>query len=268
MTTFDLIAIAVIQGITEFLPISSSGHLALWPLLTGRADQGVIMDVAVHVGTLAAVMLFFRSEIGGIFIGCTDILRGRLTTESARLALLLALATIPAIIFGLALKLTDAHQSVRTIEVIGWTTLLGALLLWWADRRPEGSAKAEQWSVGQAVMMGLAQALALVPGVSRSGITMTAARWLGYDRVQAARLAMLMAVPIILAAGLVEAAGVAAAGDLRLGRELLAGAGLSFLSALAALWAMMRMFAKQWTMMPFVVYRVILGLFLLFVAYG
>jgi len=268
MSLADLVILALIQGITEFLPISSSGHLALWPLLSGRPDQGVTLDVAVHLGTLAAVCLYFRTDLARLFAGTGDILSGRLGTDDARLAGLLGLATVPAIVAGLALKLGDAHVGLRTVEVIGWATLLGGILLWVADRRARTTLTGADWGLRDAVLMGLAQALALIPGVSRSGICMTAARALGYDRVEGARIALLMAVPTIAAAGLVETASLVADGDLRLGRDFATGAALAFVSALAALRVMMGMFRADWTMTPFVLYRLVLGGLLLGLAYG
>ena len=268
MELIDIVILAVIQGITEFLPISSSGHLALWPLLTGRADQGTVMDVAVHVGTLVAVCAFFRAEFAAMLTGAGHVLSGNVRSAEARMALLIALATVPAVIAGLALKLADAGTVLRSVEVIGWSTLIGAVLLWWADRVVTTRGKAEAWTVSDAVLMGLAQALALIPGTSRSGITMTMARWLGFDRVQAARLALLMSIPVILAAGAVETLGVVKDGDFQLGLELVLGAVLSCLAAWIALTVMMRMFAAAWTMLPFVIYRVALGVVLLVLAYA
>ncbi|MEM6546738.1 MAG: undecaprenyl-diphosphate phosphatase [Pseudomonadota bacterium] len=268
MALFDIIMLSLIQGITEFLPISSSGHLALWPLLTGRADQGVTMDVAVHIGTLVAVCLYFRADIGRLLTGLRDLFRGQTGTADARLLLLIALATVPAVLFGLILKLAGVMAVLRTVEVIGWATLIGGILLWIADRYGRESRTAESWGPRDAMLMGLAQAVALIPGTSRSGITMTMGRALGLNRVDAARYSMLMAVPIILAAGGGETLGLIAGGDLQLGSELLLGAALSCLSALAALWAMFRMFQGDWTMTPFVIYRLILGVALLAIAYG
>ena len=267
MELFDIVILAVIQGITEFLPISSSGHLALWPLLTGRTDQGTVMDVAVHVGTLVAVCAFFRAEFTGLLAGAGHIFRGRVSTPEARMSLLIALATVPAVIAGLSLKLADAGTVLRNIEVIGWATLIGAGLLWWADRAVTTRGEAEAWTVSDSILMGVAQALALIPGTSRSGITMTTARWLGFDRVQAARLSLLMSIPVIFAAGTVETLGVVKDGDFRLGSELLLGAFLSGVAAWIALAVMMRMFASEWTMLPFVIYRVALGVVLLSLAY-
>ena len=268
MDPFDIIALALIQGITEFLPVSSSGHLVLWPLLTGRPDQGVTMDVAAHLGTLAAVCLYFKREAGELVTGLADVLRGRTGTNAARLFGLIALATLPALVVGLVLKLTGWIDALRALEVIGWATLLGGLLLWYADRTGDQRRDAGGWGLHDAFLMGLAQALALVPGTSRSGITMTMARFLGFERAEAARLSLLMAMPVILAAGVLETAGLVRGGHLALSGELALGAALSFVAALGALSVMMRMFRRDWTMLPFVLYRLALGLGLLALAYG
>jgi undecaprenyl-diphosphatase len=268
MELFDIVALALIQGITEFLPISSSGHLALWPILTGRPDQGVTMDVAVHMGTLVAVCIYFRGDAGRLLAGLADVLRGRWKTEAARLFLLVTLATVPAVVAGLALKLSGWIDALRALEVIGWATLLGGLLLWYADRVGAQRRAGGDWRLRDAVLMGLAQALALVPGTSRSGITMTMARWLGFERAEAARLSLLMAMPVILAAGTLETAGLIRDGDLALTAELGLGAALSFVAALLALTVMMRMFRRDWTMLPFVIYRLVLGVGLLGIAYS
>jgi undecaprenyl-diphosphatase len=268
MELFDIVALALIQGLTEFLPVSSSGHLVLWPLLTGRPDQGVTMDVAVHMGTLAAVCLYFKRDAGELVIGLADVLRGRVGTNAARLFLLIALATLPAVVAGLVLKLTGWVDALRALEVIGWATLLGGLLLWYADRVGDQRRDTGGWGLRDAILMGLAQALALVPGTSRSGITMTMARFLGFERADAARLSLLMAMPVILAAGALETAGLVRGGNLALTAELALGAALSFVAALGALTVMMRMFRRDWTMLPFVAYRLALGAGLLALAYG
>ncbi len=268
MALFDLVALALIQGITEFLPISSSGHLVLWPLLTGRPDQGVTMDVAVHLGTLAAVCLYFRRDTGRLLAGLGDLARGRRDTEAARLFLLLALATVPALVAGLVLKVTGAVEGLRALAVIGWATLLGGLLLWYADRAGAQRRQGAEWRARDAMLMGLAQALALVPGTSRSGITMTMGRLLGFRRAEAARLSLLMAIPVTLAAGALEAAALVRSGNYALTGDLALGTGLSFVAALGALTVMMRMFRREWTMLPFVLYRLGLGTALLALAYA
>lgn len=268
MDSLNIAILALIQGITEFLPISSSGHLILWPLLTGARDQGLMMDVAVHMGTLAAVCVYFRADFLRLVSGLCDVLRGRLHSGAARLFLLIALATVPAVVAGFALKTAGAMEGLRSVAVIGWATLAGAGLLWWADRFGGQARAGGDWRLRDAVIMGLLQAVALIPGTSRSGITMTGARWLGFERAEAARLSLLMAIPVTFAAGTLETADLIGEGNLALTRELTLGAGLSFLAALAALTVMMRMFRRDWTMLPFVLYRLVLGVALLAVAYA
>lgn len=262
MSELHLLLLALIQGVTEFLPISSSGHLALFPALTGEADQGLTIDVAVHVGTLVAVVIYFRAEVADAIVGAGHVLTGRLSTPQARLALLLAVSTVPVVIAGLALKLAGLDEALRSVEVIAWTTLIFGGILWVADRYGAQARGWREWTWRDALVMGLAQAVALIPGVSRSGITMTAARGLGYERVDAARLALLMSIPTILAAGTLATGDLISSGDAQLGLDAVLAAALSCLAALAALAVMMRML-RDWTMTPFVIYRLALGLALL-----
>ncbi|MBK0400562.1 undecaprenyl-diphosphate phosphatase [Limibaculum sp. M0105] len=268
MALFDIIMLALIQGVTEFLPISSSGHLILWPLLTGRPDQGLMMDVAVHLGTLVAVCIYFRRDVGVLARGVGHVAAGRPRTPQARMALLIGLATLPAMAAGLAIKLMGWDDGLRALAVIGWATLVGGVALWLADRLGSGRRTGEGWGLRDALLMGLAQALALVPGTSRSGVTMMAARALGFRRDEAARISLLMAVPVILAAVGLETVELARSGTIAIGAELLLGAALSCAAALGALSVMMRMFRGSWTMTPFVLYRLALGAILLTLAYG
>ncbi|MFV0474860.1 MAG: undecaprenyl-diphosphate phosphatase [Pikeienuella sp.] len=267
MPLLHLVILALIQGITEFLPISSSGHLALYPLLTGAADQGLALDVAVHVGTLAAVMLYFRADVGAAIRGGLRLLRGDLGDAEARLALLLILATIPAVIGGALLKLLDLDETFRSLASIGWATIIGGVLLWLADRFGVGEKTGGDWSFRDALAMGLAQVFALIPGMSRSGVTITAARALGYERVEAARLSMLMSIPIIVAAGALIGLEIAGSGDSALTTDAALAAALSFLAALAAIAVFMRML-RNWSMTVFALYRLLLGAGLLLLAYG
>ncbi|MEL7465345.1 MAG: undecaprenyl-diphosphate phosphatase [Pseudomonadota bacterium] len=264
MPIFDLAILAIVQGLTEFLPISSSGHLALYPLLTGRPDQGVQIDVAVHVGSLFAVLLYFRADVAAAIRGGFRILAGDVRSREARLALLLVLATIPVVIAGLALSLSGMGGALRSLAVIGWATLIGGVLLWLADRF--GEEARDDWRWRDAALMGLAQCLALVPGMSRSGVTMTAARGLGLTRTAAARFSMLMSIPTIIAAGAVVTKDMIDAGDAALGADAAIAAVLSFIAALVAIAVLMRML-RTWTMTPFVVYRLALGAILLWLAY-
>lgn len=267
MTLFHLFLLAAIQGITEFLPISSSGHLVLLPRLTGMPDQGLALDVAVHVGTLAAVMVYFRADVAAVLAGLGRLARGRADTPGARLALLLAVATVPVMIAGLALKLSGLDAALRSTAVIGWTMLLFGLLLWWVDRRGAQMHVTGDWSLRHAVALGLWQVLALIPGTSRSGIVITGARLLGYARHDAARISMLMSIPTIAASGVLLGGDVVAAADWALLRDGALAAAMAFAAALGALALMMRLLASV-SFTPYVVYRVALGLVLLVIAYG
>lgn len=267
MPLLHLALVALIQGITEFLPVSSSGHLILLPTLTGMNDQGQAIDVAVHVGTLGAVVLYFWADVREALAGLPRAMRGRFETPGARLAGLLAVATVPVIIFGVILKVTGLDDAMRSAVVIGWTMLLFGLLLWWADR-VGGTARTDvHWTFADAVRLGLWQAVALIPGTSRSGACITGARFLGYDRHGAAKIAMLMSIPTILASGGLLGIEVARDANGALARDMGIAAALAFLSALAALALMMRLL-RTVSFTPYVVYRVVLGVGLLIWAYS
>lgn len=266
MPLFQLAILAIVQGITEFLPISSSGHLILLPKLLGAPDQGLALDVAVHVGTLGAVMWFFRDDVQKLWQGGLDLLRGKLKTDNARLLLLLILATIPVVIVGLALKVTGLSDAMRSVAVIGWTMLGFGLFLYWADKKGPTQREAAEWNLKDAITMGLWQAVALIPGTSRSGITITASRLLGYKREDGAKIAMLMSIPTIIASGVLLGADVARDADWNTARDGAIGAALAFVAAYLSLTIMMRLL-KSVSYTPYVIYRVILGLILLGIAY-
>lgn len=266
MPLFQLILIAVIQGLTEFLPISSSGHLILLPNLTGLADQGNVIDVAVHVGTLFAVILFFWSDVKIALAGTGRLIRGRVDTAGAFLALCLAIATVPVVLVGLVLHMTGLSDALRSITVIGWAMLIFGVYLYWADQNGAQDRTADKWSIKHAAIMGLWQAVALIPGTSRSGITISAARQLGYARHDAAKLAMLMSIPTILASGVVQGADIAMNGNIAAARDGAIAAGFAFVAALLALGLMMKLL-RTVSFTPYVIYRVALGLVLLWIAY-
>ncbi len=267
MSLFHLILVAVIQGITEFLPISSSGHLILLPNLTGMDDQGQVIDVAVHVGTLGAVVIFFWKDVKEALIGLPRALSGRFDTPQARLAMGLVIATIPVVIAGAILHLTGVSQAMRSVAVIGWTMLGFGLVLYWMDQKGPQVRKTKDWGPKDALIMGLWQVLALIPGTSRSGITITGARQLGYTREDGARIAMLMSIPTILASGVLLAADVVRDADVALAKDGAIAAVFAFISALLALSLMMRLL-RSVSFTPYVIYRVILGAILLVIAYS
>jgi len=267
MTLFHIFLVAAIQGLTEFLPISSSGHLILLPALTGMPDQGLVIDVAVHVGTLFAVILYFWADVRLAIIGLPRMLIGRVDTPGARLALLLLVATIPVIILGLLLKLSGLQDGLRSMTVIGWTAIIFGLLLYWSDQVGQRGKTTGDWSVGDAVKLGFWQAVALIPGTSRSGIVITGARFLGYKRHDAARVSMLMSIPTIVASGILLAGEAALQADMALLRDGAIAAAFAFLAALLALTFMMRLLNRV-SFTPYVVYRLVLGMALLAIAYG
>lgn len=267
MTLFQLLIVAIVQGITEFLPISSSGHLILLPNVTGSADQGLAIDVAVHVGTLFAVVLYFWKDVRSALHGTLRLATGRADTPGSFLALCLIIATIPAVIIGFVIKISGLDEAFRSVAVIGWTTLIFGLVLWWADRTGKTDHTDKDWTIRHALLMGLAQCIALIPGTSRSGITITAARRLGYDRAGAATLSMLMSIPVILASGAVLSLDVIGQANWALARDAAIAASFAFLAALAALVLMFRLL-RSVSFTPYVVYRIFLGVALLIWAYA
>ncbi|MBO9464349.1 undecaprenyl-diphosphate phosphatase [Tropicibacter sp. R15_0] len=267
MTYTYLLILALIQGITEFLPISSSGHLILASQLSGQPDQGLAIDVAVHVGTLLAVILYFWQDCKSVLTGLPRLLTGRIDTPGSRLAFLLVIATIPVVIAGLILKLTGLSDMMRSTAVIGWSMLGFGLVLYWADQTSAADKVETDWSLRDAITMGLWQALALIPGTSRSGITITGALKLGYARHDAAKLSMLMSIPTIIASGTLLGLDLASSANAQLARDGAIAAAMAFVSALAALAIMMRLL-RSVSFTPYVIYRVIFGALLLYIAYS
>ena len=269
MSIEQIVVLAIVQGITEFLPISSSGHLLLIPVMTEWPDQGLLTDVMVHVGSLFAILVYFWRDVFRIALGAIDLARLKMT-HNARLTLYIALATIPAMIAGLALSasgLLDTIRSDRTLimQIVGWNALIFGLLLLIADKVGSRIKTMEDLKLNPALMIGLAQALALIPGTSRSGITMTAARFLGFERAEAARFSFLLGVPAIAGAGLLKTVEVFEAGE-SFSSDVLLAAGLTFLSALLAI-AFLMALVKRMSFTPFVIYRFFLAGFLLVLAY-
>lgn len=266
MDSLQALTLAFVQGVTEFLPISSSAHLILVPYLFGWADQGVVFDIAVHVGTLGAVMLYFWRDVRTMACGKLDILRGRFTTHSAQLVWAVGLATLPLI--ALALVLSDWSATMgRSITVLATTSIVFGLLLWVADWRTV--TKTGDVTLRDAFWFGCAQALAIIPGTSRSGICVTAGRLLGYGRAQSGRFASLMAMPTIALAGLysllkTDVSGVNWSTD---ASAMAWGMAAAFMFALAGIHVLMTWSVRlgYW---PYMVYRVVLGAVLLAFVWG
>lgn len=267
MSFFHLVLIALIQGITEFLPVSSSGHLILLPNLLGLPDQGQAIDVAAHIGTLIAVILFFRTDVGLALRGFFPMLSGQLSAPGARLCLLLIIATVPVILCGLVLKLTGFDHAMRNVAVIGWTMLLFGLVLYFTDQRGAETKSQRDWNKKDAVIIGLWQAIALIPGSSRSGTTISGARALGYNRRDSTRIAMLMSIPTIIASGTLSGIDVVKTATADLIFDGMVVVVLSFGAAMVALTLMMRLL-RSTSFTPYVIYRIGLGIILLWIAYS
>lgn len=257
MSFIEIIVLALLQGLTEFLPISSSAHLILPSQLLGWQDQGVGFDVAVHVGTLLAVVWYFRQDVGRMLVAWVQSFAGRRDQDS-RLAWQIIVATIPAGAFGL-LASDLIEQYGRSAYVIASTTILFGLLLWWSDAKAKGNKDEHQASWKDAILIGFAQALALIPGTSRSGVTMTAALMLGLNRVAAARFSFLMSIPVIVMAGGYEGLKMVKAGAMVDWNEIALGTAISFASALACIHWFLKILARL-GMLPFVLYRLALGI--------
>lgn len=264
MTPEQIIVLAIVQGITEFLPISSSGHLILIPAFTGWPDQGLATDVMVHVGSLFAVFAYFWRDCIGLIRGTLNLLRGRMTDEG-RMAIYILLATIPALAFGLYLKASGLGATLRSVEIIAWNAIIFGVLLYVADVVGKRVKKMEDMTLAPAFMIGIAQAVALIPGTSRSGITMTAARLLGFERPEAARFSFLLGIPAISAAGLVTMLEFVEAGE-GIPSDALWAAFLTFFSALAAI-ALLMAVVKRTSFLVFVLYRLALGVLLFALLY-
>jgi len=265
MPLFEIAVLAIIQGITEFLPISSSGHLRLGSKMLGLSENTLILDVAVHVGTLFAVAAYFWRNLVFMLVGVFENLRGR-KHDGGRLAGYLVVATIPIVIVGyFGDTLIENH--LRTLEIVGWATLGFGILLFLADRIGMTILRVDHLSVPHALTIGIAQVLALIPGTSRAGITITAARFLGYDRTEAARFSMLMSIPAIAGAGLLIGMRLFETSDPVLTRDALLAAILSFATALLVIALFLR-----WLRFAgfglFVLYRIALGGLILAWVYG
>ncbi|MCB1837816.1 MAG: undecaprenyl-diphosphate phosphatase [Alcanivoracaceae bacterium] len=265
MTFFQAIVLALVQGFTEFLPISSSAHLILPSQVLGWPDQGLAFDVAVHLGTLSAVVMYYRADLLAMFGGALRGVQTRQMNEDLRLGLLVVLATVPAIVAGLVFKDLIETQ-LRAAMVIVVTTLLFGAVLWLADVTGKRSKTLSALNWRDAVLVGLAQALALIPGTSRSGITITAALFLGYQREQAARFSFLLSIPVILGAATLKLKDLLES-PLPVDWVLMAsGYAVSAITAYLTIVFFLRMLDRL-GMLPWVIYRFVLGGLLLWMLY-
>lgn len=257
MDLLHIIVLALIQGITEFLPISSSAHLILPSELLGWPDQGLAFDVAVHVGTLAAVVIYFRHELTALTKGWFKQFGPAGATEDSRLAWMVVLATVPAGLVGMLFN-DFIEVYLRSMVVIAITTVVFGILLGVADIKSTHRLQLVNMTWRLALFIGCAQALALIPGTSRSGITITAALLLGFSRVDAARFSFLLSVPVILLSGGFKGWELVVAGEQTDWWSISLGALVSGVSAYICIHYFLA-FISRLSMMPFVIYRLLLG---------
>ena len=262
MTLFQMLILAIVQGVSEFLPISSSGHLILVPKVMDFADQGPMLDIAVHVGSLLAILVYFFRDV--VMLG-----RGGLATvgigqapAERKLFWWIIVGTVPAVIAGLFLKTGGYLEGFRSTDLVAANLIIYGLLLGVADHFGKQVKSFEDMSWKDGLIVGVAQALALVPGTSRSGVTMTAARFLGYSRVEAARLSFLLSIPAVAGAGVLIVPDLLEAGSEMIREALITGA-LTFVAAFLTMTFLMK-FLRKASMLVFVVYRVAIGALLLY----
>lgn len=261
MDIIQAISLALLQGLTEFLPISSSAHLILLPVLLGWDDQGLAFDVAVHVGTLTAVIFFYRKNLRQIILAWCGSIVGKGVTDDSKLAWYVVLGTIPVGLVGITLP-DVVETTLRSPLVIAGATIIFAFLLWFAAK--QAKELRSTITLLDAIVFGLFQALALIPGTSRSGITITAGLLTGLQREHAARFSFLLSIPVIALAGMVKGLELYKSTEPVMWDLILIGASLSAVVAYFSISWFLKLLDKI-GMMPFVYYRLILGVFLFFV---
>jgi undecaprenyl-diphosphatase len=252
----QIVVLAIVQGIFEFLPISSWAHLIMVPVVFGWPDQGLAIEMAVHVGTLVAVMLFFWRDMWRLARGGLVLLRGKLTADG-RLLLLLAVATVPLVVASFVVK-QHVEALRHSYQVIGFAMIGFGLVLYAADAAYMQLRRIDHMSWANALLFGLFQVIALVPGTSRSGITMTAGRFLGFERGEAARFSMLMSVPVGFGQLVLLLRDLSKAGTAQLGTDAVLAGALSFVTALLAIWFLMA-WLKRASFGIFALYRLLAG---------
>ncbi len=259
MTAWHALFLGLIQGLTEFLPVSSSGHLIFVPKLLGWIDQGVAFDLVMHLGTLLAVIIYFRVKLWSLVKAIFS--QGTEKMAERKLAWVIALSCIPAAIVGLILETNDRNALVVAGNLIFWGLVLGAAD--WYAQRNKIEEISDRKSLRSIIIMGFVQLLALIPGTSRSGITMTAGLFSGLSRTKAAEYSFLMSVPITALAGADAVYNLTKVGLQGINFSVLVVGFLSaFIFGMIAIFSVLKI-VQRWSFMPFVVYRVLIGIMIL-----
>ncbi len=260
MSLLNIITISIIQGLTEFLPVSSSGHLVLVPKLISMPDQGLIMDMAVHIGTLLAVLIYYRTDIWNIIMSILY-WKDPNKVQDRRLGIYILIATIPAVLVGLLMHIY-IPEGIRDVRVIMTTLIFFGIVMGIADKFGKKDQDIKKITLKSAFLIGIAQTIALIPGTSRSGITITAGRFLGFKGVDAAKFSFLLGIPAIAGAGLLAVLDVVNSGNTSMGLDMIYAIIFSAITGVIAIEIMMRWLNKI-GLMPFVIYRLILGVALI-----
>jgi len=263
LDSFQAVVLAFVQGLTEFLPISSSGHLILLPIFLGWPDQGLAFDVMVHLGTLIAVLIYFRQEVYLILRDTLASAFGAAHTEFSRIGWQIAFATIPVGLVGFFWG-GWVESGLRDPRIIGMTMILFAGVLWWVDKHNTQARTLSMLNWRDVLLIGCAQAISLMPGVSRSGMTIAAALLMGLNREAAARFSFLMAIPVIILAGGLKGVELVQSEVAIDWRIMLLGVTVSALVAYACIHWFLG-FIRRFSMLPFALYLLVLGVFILFV---
>ena len=253
--------LSLIQGITEFLPVSSSGHLVFIPYFLDFTYQGRSFDVSVHFGSLLAVIIYLRVDLYKIIMDLCS--KDRFNSEGFETIKNLVIATIPVIVFGYLLFLLNI-QFIKFVEIVGWTTIIFGILLGFSDRVEINKKYLPNFK--HSAIIGVIQSLSLIPGVSRSGIVMTSGRFLGYSRVNSAKFALLLSIPVIFAAMTLNIINIISKDNILFSIDLFLGFILSFIFAILTIKIFMK-YIQQASLKIFVIYRTILGIFILYFAY-
>lgn len=256
MPLTHLIILSLIQGLTEFLPVSSSGHLIIVPNILSWRDQGLIIDVAVHAGSLLAVVIYLWRDLWSMTAALIDF-RNLRENPNLKLAQIIIIASLPVMAAGFMVSLF-VGDFARNLEIIGWATLGFGILLGLADKIGMTLNELKHMQFLDGILIGISQALALIPGASRSGLTITMARFLGYNRSAAARFSLLLAIPAILGASTLKGIELAQSQNAILSIDVAIVIMISFVAAFASISIMMNWLNKA-GFMPFVIYRVVLG---------
>ena len=258
MNIFDLFVLSIIQGLTEFLPVSSSAHLILVSEFLYSSDQGIVFDVAVHLGTLFAAMIYFRKEVFRMIRGLSFNQKNK---EDTHQLVNIVVAVLPILVLGFLLR-DFVDQNLRSSEIIAYATIFFGLILLWSDKIKTTSNNINLISRRQAFVIGLSQCLALIPGTSRSGITISAALFLGIGKETAAKFSFLLAIPTIGAIAVSELINLSMKDLLNQGSDLMLAGFISFVVAYLTIDIFLKLI-NRFSFTPFVVYRVLLGVWIL-----